>query len=84
VRSSEAWVVQTLVEATPQPRLRMDDAGVASHSLYADLSAFTSLGNDVVIEGGAVRTSTSRIVNIQGGGGLAPLLRDEAVRLILA
>ena len=81
--ASDAWVVQALVDVTAQPRLRIDDVGVVEHSLYADISAFTSLGGDVRVEGGAVRASEGRIVNIQGGGGLAPLLREAAVEKIL-
>ena len=83
VRSGEAWVVQALVEVQPSSRTCIDDGGLVTRDLYADVSAFTSLGGDVAVTGGAVRASTSRIVNIQGGGGLVPLLRDAAVRLIL-
>ncbi len=82
VRSGEAWVVQALVEVQPTTRLCIDDSGLAARELYADVSAFTSLGTDVRVAGGAVRASRSRIVNIQGGGGLVPLLRDEAVRFL--
>ena len=83
VRSGEAWVVQALVEVQPSPRTCIDDGGLVTRELYADVSAFTSLRCDVAVTGGAVRASTSRIVNIQGGGGLVPLLREAAVRLIL-
>ncbi|MEO6950372.1 MAG: hypothetical protein ABI321_01060, partial [Polyangia bacterium] len=83
VRSGEAWVVQALVEVQPVTRTCLGEAGLVARALYADVSAFTSLGTDVPITGGAVRASTSRIVNIQGGGGLVPLLRDAAVRLLL-
>jgi hypothetical protein len=83
-RSGEAWVMQSLVDVQPRPLLRVEATGPRTQSLYADLSAFTSLGNDVSVEGGAVRASGGRIVNIQGGGGLVPLLREEAVERLLA
>jgi hypothetical protein len=83
-RSGEAWVMQSLVDVQPRSLLRVDATGPERRSLYADLSAFTSLGNDVAFEGGAVRASGGRIVNIQGGGGLAPLLRAEALERVLA
>ena len=78
-RSGEAWAMQDLVDVRPQTLLRVEDTGPTERVLYADLSAFTSLGNELAIEGGAVRASGGRIVNIQGGGGLAPLLREEAL-----
>jgi hypothetical protein len=83
-RSGEAWVMQRLVDVVPRTLLRIEDRGPLARPLYADLSAFTSLGNEVAIEGGAVRASGGRIVNIQGGGGLAPLVRAEALDRLLA
>ncbi len=80
---AESWVVQHLVDVKPRAMLTIEDAGPREKLLYADLSAFVSLGNDAVVSGGAVRTSGGRIVNIQGGGGLAPLLRAEALQLLL-
>ena len=81
--AGEAWVVQALVDVEPKPMLRAESTGPQTRSLYADLSAFVSLGNDVDVSGGAVRTSGGRIVNIQGGGGLAPLIRAEALARLL-
>jgi hypothetical protein len=83
-RSDEAWVVQALIDVAPRPLVRVDDVGPVEHLLYSDLSSFTSLGTCVAVTGGAVRASRSRIVNIQGGGGLAPLLRGAAISKILA
>jgi hypothetical protein len=81
--SGEAWVVQALVDVQPQELVRVDDTGPQPRMLFADLSAFTYLGDETEMSGGAVRASTGRIVNIQGGGGLAPLLRDEALARLL-
>jgi hypothetical protein len=81
---SEAWVVQELVAAQPQPHLRITDGEVESASLYVDLSAYTNAGVAVRPSGGAVRASASRIVNILGGGGLAPLLKPDVVAELLS
>ena len=82
-KPGESWVVQHLVDVKPRAMLAIEPTGPREKILYADLSAFVSLGNDAIVSGGAVRTSGGRIVNIQGGGGLAPLLRAEAVQLLL-
>ena len=79
----DAWVVQELVPALPERMLRVDDAGAAPHDLYTDLSAFTNLGEAPRPSGGAVRASESRIVNILGGGGLAPLVREDVLQRLL-
>jgi hypothetical protein len=44
-----------------------------------DLSAYTNLNVSARPSGGASRASAGRIVNILGGGGLAPLVRDEVL-----
>jgi len=44
---------------------------------------FTNLGIPFHPTGGAVRGSQSRIVNILGGGGLAPLIREEVLTQLL-
>jgi hypothetical protein len=74
----DAWVVQELVRAQPVRHLRVAD-GVEARELYVDLSAFTNVGVAVRPAGGAVRAAESRIVNILGGGGLSPLVRDEVL-----
>ena len=79
----DAWVVQELVTALPERMLRVDDNGAEARELYVDLSAFTNLGDAPRPSGGAVRASESRIVNILGGGGLSPLVREDVlVRLL--
>jgi hypothetical protein len=54
-----------------------------TRELYRDLSAFSNLGVEPRPVGGAVRASESRIVNILGGGGLAPLVRAEVLDRLL-
>jgi len=92
VNADDAWVVQELVDAPaiehltlepPDPR-RPHVREVAARKLYVDFSAYTSLGVDVLPTGGAVRAAANRIVNILGGGGLAPLLTDDVLRQLVA
>ena len=79
----DAWVVQELVPALPARLLRVDAGGVEPRELYVDLSAFTNLGDAPRPSGGAVRASESRIVNILGGGGLSPLVREDVLARLL-
>ena len=49
--------------------------------VFVDYSAFASVGVEPEPPwGGVVRASTSRIVNIQGGGGVLPLLGRRSGR----
>jgi len=79
----DAWVVQELVPALPERMLRVDERKIEPRDLYVDLSAFTNLGDAPRPAGGAVRASESRIVNILGGGGLSPLVREEVLQRLL-
>ena len=81
----DAWVVQELVNAPTERHLRVGDGGALEvRDLYVDLSAFTNVGAAPRPAGGAVRASESRIVNILGGGGLAPLVRADVLDRLLA
>ena len=79
----DAWVVQELVPALPERMLRVDAGAASRRELYVDLSAFTNLGDAPRPSGGAVRASESRIVNILGGGGLSPLIREDVLQRLL-
>jgi hypothetical protein len=79
----DAWVVQELVHAERRELLRVGDKGAEPRQLYLDLSTYTNLGDAPPPTGGAVRASESRIVNILGGGGLAPLLLAPVVDELL-
>ncbi|HEX6839229.1 MAG TPA: hypothetical protein VF334_21780, partial [Polyangia bacterium] len=79
----DAWVVQELVPALPERMLRVDAGAADPRELYVDLSAFTNLGDAPRPSGGAVRASESRIVNILGGGGLSPLIREDVLQRLL-
>jgi hypothetical protein len=80
----DAWVVQEFVR-TPERRLLLAGPhGAAWHEFYVDLSLYTNLGVDARPRGGATRASASRIVNILGGGGLAPLVREDVLAHLLS
>jgi hypothetical protein len=83
VADRDAWVVQELVAAPMQRHLRVDGGEVHARELYVDLSAFTNTGAAPRPAGGAVRAAESRIVNILGGGGLAPLVREDVLARLL-
>jgi hypothetical protein len=75
----DAWVVQERISSPKQRHLRVEADGLAERDFYVDLSTFTNLGAEPSPTGGAARAALSRIVNIQGGGGLVPLIREEVV-----
>lgn len=80
LRPGDVWVAQERVDLQTEERTLLPDAKAPA---YVDLSAFTSLGLDrAYARGGASRVSPRRIVNILGGGGLAPLLRPEVADLL--
>jgi hypothetical protein len=79
----DAWVVQALIDVAPLPRLRVEDEGPVARELFADLSAFTNLGVEPAPSGAAVRASEGRIVNILGGGGLAPFVYEDVLQRLL-
>jgi hypothetical protein len=81
--AADAWVVQELVRAQPMKQVRVGPSGLEERELYLDLSAFTNLGVEPRPAGGAVRGAESRIVNILGGGGLAPLVLEEVLATAL-
>ncbi len=80
----EPWVAQEQIRVESQSRLRVDPDGVHARPLYNDLSAFTNLGVSLKPQGGAVRCSESKIVNILSGGGLAPLVFDDVLSQLLS
>ena len=83
----DAWVVQALVRPRPRRHLLAPTAtgGTAEwHEFFVDLSLYTNLGVRALPQGGATRASSSRIVNILGGGGLAPLVREEVLARLMA
>ena len=78
----DAWVAQALVPAHPRHHLVAGDTA-EWRDLYVDLSVYTNLGVSVRPRGGVSRAALRRIVNLQGGGGLAPLIRAEVLDRLL-
>lgn len=78
------FVVQTFVQS---PRRRQlvcgSDGEIRDELLYVDFSSYASVGIDPPRWGGVCRASGSPIVNIVGGGGVAPLLDAEVAKRLL-
>jgi hypothetical protein len=56
---------------------------LSTQPMFVDFSAYASLGMHPPPWGGVCRASSSSIVNIVGGGGVAPLLRDDVAAELL-
>jgi hypothetical protein len=80
------FVVQEVVETTPEEHLLCEESGVRPMSLFVDYSSYASVGLPrQPAWGGVCRGSSSEIVNIVGGGGVLPLITTEvANKLLLA
>ncbi|XXF75611.1 hypothetical protein P2318_21430 [Myxococcaceae bacterium GXIMD 01537] len=80
------FVVQQVVETTPEEHLLCEASGITPLSLFVDYSAYASVGlARQPAWGGVCRGSSSEIVNIVGGGGVLPLITTEvANKLLLA
>ena len=71
------FVVQAVVDIPRERHLLATPTGPVEAEVFVDYSAFASVGVEPEPAwGGVVRASASRIVNIQGGGGVLPLLRE--------
>ncbi len=78
------FVVQELVETSPEPHLLCDGTVQIPTELYVDFSSYASVGLDPQPRwGGVCRGSPSHIVNIVGGGGVLPLLADDVAESLL-
>lgn len=51
--------------------------------VFVDASSYTGLGDGFVPGGGVCRFASGHIVNIVGGGGVAPLITEDAAALLL-
>lgn len=78
-----SWVVQELVDAPSQERFLCTSAGARRLTLHLDVSTYASLIDGVPDGGSVVRAAPGRIVNIVGGGGVAPLFADEVLQALL-
>ena len=80
-----SWVAQELVDAPSLDRFfalhaRSEPVRAGRGPLHLDISTYASLV-DGVPEGGSVcRGAQGRVVNIVGGGGVAPLFPDDVLQ----
>jgi hypothetical protein len=77
------WVAQERVVAAAQPATRITPEGPERTLLYRDVSTYCGLGPSPAT-GSVVRAAASPIVNILGGGGLAPVLPDDVWEALAA
>jgi len=71
-------VAQQRVFAIRKPATRIAGDEVTHGLLYRDLSTYCGLGSSRP-GGSVVRAAASPIVNILGGGGLAPVIPEDVV-----
>ena len=78
------YVVQELVEITPEDHFVCTETGALPTSFYVDYSAYASVGlAKQPAWGGVCRGSMGEIVNIVGGGGVLPLITTEVAQKLL-
>ena len=78
-----SWVAQELIDAPSIERFLCTPAGARRSPLHLDISTYASL-IDGVPEGGSVcRAAPGRVVNIVGGGGVAPLFAEDVLAEML-
>ena len=73
-------MVQELVDAPAIDRFVAQPQGAVRGPLHLDISTYASLIPGVSHGGSVVRGAAGRVVNIVGGGGVAPLLPDDVLR----
>ena len=84
-RSDEpgSWVAQELIDAPSLDRFLCSQTGAQRLALHLDVSTYASLIEGVREGGSVVRAAPGRVVNIVGGGGVAPLFADEVFREVV-
>jgi hypothetical protein len=75
------FVAQERVFGVRRPATRVTPEGVTRGDLYRDLSTYCGLGPSRP-DGSVVRAAASPIVNILGGGGLAPVVPEDVVEAL--
>ena len=78
-----SWVVQRLVDAPAIDRWLVEQDRAVRVPLHLDISTYASLVPGVPDGGSVCRAAPGRIVNIVGGGGVAPLFADDVLRAAL-
>ena len=77
-RRGGGFVAQERIFAVRKPATRIAGDEVTRGDLYRDLSTYCGLGPSRP-GGSVVRAAASPIVNILGGGGLAPVIPDDVI-----
>ena len=77
------WVAQQLIDAPALDRFICTEAGARRLALHLDVSTYATLIPGVRDGGSVVRAAPGRIVNIVGGGGVAPLFADDVLSAVL-
>jgi hypothetical protein len=75
-RRGGGFVAQERIFAARRPATRVTPEGLGRGILYRDLSTYCGLGS-ARADGSVVRAAASPIVNILGGGGLAPVVPED-------
>jgi len=75
------YVVQERIFAARRPATRITPEGATRGELYRDLSTYCGLGPSRPT-GSVVRAAASPIVNILGGGGLAPVVPADVIEAL--
>jgi hypothetical protein len=78
-----SWVAQRLVDAPAIDRFLCGDGGARRLSLHLDISTYASLIPGVPDAGSVCRAAPGRVVNIVGGGGVAPLFAEDVLAELL-
>lgn len=78
-----SWVAQALVDAPAIDRWIVVGGRAQRLQLHLDISTYASLVEGVPAGGSVCRAAPGRVVNIVGGGGVAPLFADEVLRDLL-
>jgi hypothetical protein len=77
-RRGGGFVVQERIFAARRPATRITTDGPSAGELFRDISTYAGLG-EIAPTGSVVRAASSPVVNILGGGGLAPLISEETL-----
>ena len=76
-------MAQELVDAPAIDRFLCAEAGARRLSLHLDISTYASLIPGVPDGGSVCRAAPGRVVNIVGGGGVAPLFAEDVLADLL-
>ncbi|MCA1827740.1 MAG: hypothetical protein ABR567_17480 [Myxococcales bacterium] len=74
-----SWVAQELIDAPAIDRFLCTATGARRAPMHLDVSTYASSIPRVPDGGSVVRAAPGRIVNIVGGGGVAPLFADDVL-----